>query len=148
MAHLLPRFGHRCTICSPSFFAALICLAFSGCQKKTFFCCSTAQNPQEHLAFERTRLDAAAAREEQEDEEVLRARAVKQQQERSFIHDYLQQQECAKLERAMDVAAEEARQDLQSLPDLNFSTLRAYCLTEINFGCLLYVMPTIIVSCS
>lgn len=130
------------------FFAALICLAFSGCQKKTFLCSSTAQNPQEHLAFERARLDAAAAREEQEDEEVLRAKAIKQQQERSFIHDYLQQQECAKLERAMDVAAEEARQDLQILPTLSLSTLRAYCFIEIKFGCLLYITPTIIVSYS
>ena len=54
-------------------------------------------------------------REEQEDAAMLQAKALKQQQEQLFIHEYLQQQECAKLDRALDLAAEEARQDLQKL---------------------------------
>ena len=66
---------------------------------------------QENLVLERARLDAAAAREGQQDAEVLRARALRQQQERIFIHEYVEQQQSAKLDRALDLAAEEARHD-------------------------------------
>ena len=65
---------------------------------------------QEKLALERAIVDAAAARESQQDTEVLKAKALKQQQEQLFIHEYLKQQECAKLDRALDLADEEARQ--------------------------------------
>ena len=92
---------------------------------------------QEDQALERARLDAAAAREEQEETEVLRTKALKQQQEQLFIRKYLEQQECAKLDEVLNLAAEEARQDERELPPQSHFLLRAAC----------HVVPTIEMPC-
>ena len=64
--------------------------------------------------MERSRLDAAAAKEEREDEEALEIRAAKQQQEKLFIQQYLTGRKHVKLNQALDHAAEDARSDLES----------------------------------
>lgn len=59
--------------------------------------------------MERARLDAAAAAEDREDWEARKLREAKQEQEKQFIKQYLIVRKHAKLNHALDEAAEDAR---------------------------------------
>lgn len=65
------------------------------------------------MTLERGRLDAATAKEDAEDAEQLQAQQAKQELERLFIQDSLVERERAKLDQALDWAAEEARKAVE-----------------------------------